>query len=95
MDQGESCISFCKENKKGTEYDQRFFKELFYPLYRFLEIELCNPKGLAGKVEDVLQVVGSISQSALYNYYVRDPEKGHELMKPILDATQELDDAES
>ena len=95
LDKGKSSITFRKDNKKGTEYDQRFLKELWLPLYRFLEIELCNPKGLVGEVEDVIQVIESIAISALYNYYVGDPEEGYELMKPISDATQEVDDAES
>ena len=37
----------------------------------------------------------TICNSALYSYYVGDPEDGYKLMKPILEATKEVDDGES
>ena len=88
LDKGEAMLSFGKKNKKGNGYDKRFVREIWAPLYRLLELELSNPKGLAVEVEKVFQIIESAFISALYNYFVGDPEQGYEMMKPMFEAMQ-------
>ena len=89
LDKGKAMLSFGKKNKKGNGYDKRFVREIWVPLYRLLELELGNPKGLTTEVEKVIQIIESVFISSLYNYFVGDPEQGYEMMKPMFDAMKE------
>ena len=89
LDKGKAMLSFNKKNKKGNGYDKRFVREIWVPLYRLLELELGNPKGLIGEVEKVIQIIESVFISALYNYFVGDPEEGYKLMRPMYNKLQE------
>ena len=92
LDKGDAMLSFNKNNKKGNGYDERFVREIWIPLYRLLELELGNPKGLIGEVEKVIQIIESVFISALYNYFVGDPEEGYKLMRPMYDKLQEQEE---
>ena len=85
-------LSFNKKNKNGNDYYKRFVREIWVPLYRLLELELGNPKGLIGEVEKVIQIIESVFISALYNYFVGDPEEGYKLMRPMYDKLQEQEE---
>ncbi len=89
LDKGNAFLDFGKENKKGTDYDQKFREELWLPLYHLLFLELCNPKGLVGDIDKVFQLFDSVSVSVLTNYFVGNPEEGYMTMKPMLDALKE------
>ena len=91
LDKGNAFLDFGKENKKGTDYDQKFREELWLPLYHLLFLELCNPKGLVGDIDKVFQLFDSVAVSVLTNYFVGNPEEGYMTMKPMLDALKEED----
>ena len=91
LDKGKSLISFGKDNKKGRPYDNRYIEELWIPLYRFIDLQLSHPRGLVDDIEKVIEVVGSLSVTFLYNYFVGDPEEAYSAMKPMLDLLKEAE----
>ena len=89
LDKGKSQISLSKKNKKGRPYDRKYIKELWLPLYRFIDLQLSHPDGLVGDVEKVYEIIGPISINVLYNYFAGDPEQAYAAMKPMLDLMKE------
>ena len=54
-------------------------------------VELSNPKGLTGDLEQIFQIVDSIAISVLSDYYLGEGEKGYAMMKPILNAIKDFE----
>ncbi len=70
---------------KATE-DKRFKKEIWWGLYRLLEMNYLSPKGLIGDVSNVINIADSLFSDVLSNYFLNDPEDAYSLIKPLNDS---------
>ncbi len=73
---------------KATE-DKRFKKEIWWGLYRLLEMNFLSPKGLIGDVKEVIGIADSFFADVLSNYFLKDPEDAYSLIKPLNESLDE------
>ena len=67
---------------KATK-DKRFMKEIWWGLYRLLEMNFLSPKGLIGEVSEVISISDSLFSDVLSNYFLKDPEDAYALIAPL------------
>ncbi len=63
--------------------DERFMKEIWWGLYRLLEMNFLSPKGLIGDVGEVVGIADSLFSDVLINYFLKDPEDAYSLIAPL------------
>jgi len=79
LDKGETSDQIISKAMK----DERFMKEIWWGLYRLLEMNFLSSKGLIGDVEEVFSIVDSFFPEVLNNYFLKDPEDAYALIAPL------------
>ena len=79
LDKGETSGQIISKAMK----DERFMKEIWWGLYRLLEMNFLSSKGLIGDVEEVFSIVDSFFPEVLNNYFLKDPEDAYALIAPL------------